>query len=64
MSGATIIPPKETLRDMELRDWFAGQALTGVLEGLEGQADSPEQAAKLVADMSYIIADAMLEARK
>lgn len=50
--------------ELTLRDWFAGQALTGVLEGLEGQADSPEQAAKLVADMTYIIADAMLEARK
>lgn len=50
--------------ELTLRDWFAGQALAGVMNKLEGQPDSPEHAAKLVADMSYIIADAMLAARE
>ena len=41
---------------MSVRDWFAGHALTGILEG--GVADrSPE---KVAAD-AYSFADAMLE---
>lgn len=63
MSGATIIPPKETLRDMELRDWFAGQALSGIIRSLEG-ARSEEEAYKKISMASYLLADAMLEARK
>jgi len=43
-------------RGMTLRDWFAGQALTGQ----ELSQGAPEQ----VANMAYAIADAMLEARQ
>lgn len=44
---------------MSLRDWFAGQALTGILadENHIGSYNS-------LAQFSYQIADAMLEARK
>lgn len=49
---------------MTLRDWFAGQALTGILLapgqlGVEAQND-PEKAAA----WSYVQADAMLAARE
>ena len=42
---------------MTLRDYFAGQVLAGLGAGLSCQ---PEQISKF----SYIIADAMIEARK
>lgn len=44
---------------MTLRDWFAGQYVSGILSG--GAAfDTP----KRIADEAYEIADAMMEARK
>lgn len=44
---------------MSLRDWFAGQALAGML------ADSNVKGQPVViADGAYRLADAMLEARK
>jgi len=47
---------------MSLRDWFAGQAMTGYIawspNGVEDQGD-PRDLAKFV----YSVADAMLEAR-
>jgi len=42
---------------MTLRDWFAGQALVGLLS----RSDVP--LAHAVPDNAYMIADAMLEAR-
>ena len=47
---------------MTLRDWFAGQALTGVLASLPdtGHAVNCDS----LAAFSYSMADAMLEARK
>ena len=53
---------------MSLRDWFAGQALTGGLA--RGKVPSPSQAlegetvAEFWARSSYIVADAMLAARE
>lgn len=44
---------------MSLRDWFAGQALTGLSSGLE---DGTHWAA--IAHDAYCIADAMLHARE
>lgn len=47
---------------MSLRDWFAGQALTGLASGHDntgGWAWTPEN----VATTAYIIADAMLAAK-
>jgi hypothetical protein len=55
-------PVFQMQHDLRLRDWFAGQALTGMHardEYDEGLA-TPQQRAKL----AYIDADAMLEARK
>jgi len=43
---------------MTLRDWFAGQALSGVFGSFDGWGTSD------IAEMSYEIADAMIEARK
>jgi hypothetical protein len=51
---------------MSLRDWFAGQALNAILppasdpESLENLSD----AASIVANMAYIIADAMIFQRE
>ena len=43
---------------MSLRDWFAGQALAGML------ANDSNQSAEGDARVAYLIADAMLAARK
>jgi hypothetical protein len=45
-------------KGMSLRDWFAGQALTGVL------ATSHRESPALLARWSYEIADAMLKERQ
>lgn len=46
---------------MTLRDWFAGQALTGLLAGRsEGVKFTPEEAAS----SAYFVAQAMIEARE
>lgn len=44
---------------MSLRDWFAGQALTGLLP----QPAEPEYGPLHFAKASYAMADAMIEAR-
>jgi hypothetical protein len=48
---------------MSLRDWFAGQALVGMLAS-EGGTDCGFYAPRAAADRAYQMADAMLEARK
>ena len=53
--------------DGSLRDWLAGQALTGLLGGpnapKKSGTESAEQFAVRVAEESYIFANAMLRAR-
>lgn len=49
----------ESTLGMSLRDWFAGQALAGLMAGRE-----PGGSFRDFADDSYSYADAMLEARK
>lgn len=53
---------------MTLRDWFAGQALTGVLKQVTDECERrqswPPDWRNGVASDCYSIADAMLEARK
>ena len=50
---------------MTLRDWFAGQALSQVLEVMRREpAFDPERSLLLAAKGAYIIADALLDARK
>jgi hypothetical protein len=49
---------------MDLRDWFAGQALKGLLAGpnvpKKSKAEAPAQYAARVAEEAYLFADAML----
>lgn len=45
---------------MTLRDWFAGQALTGLLAGRQPNNAYP---AEHIAETSYAMADVMLAAR-
>ena len=45
---------------MTLRDWFAGQALTGLLAGRQPNNTYP---AEHLAETSYAMADVMLAAR-
>lgn len=48
-----------TQEGMTLRDWFAGQWLTGMLAG-GAKFEGPE----MIASEAFAVADAMLEARK
>ena len=52
---------------MDLRDWFAGQALKGLLAGpnapKKSGAESQDQYAIRVAEEAYLFADAMLRAK-
>lgn len=58
---------------MSLRDWFAGQALNGLLSDVDCICGDPEtnkgpqnidEAAKFTAHQAYVMADAMLKARE
>jgi len=49
---------------MSLRDWFAGQALSGHLSSLNPTAEHDTDSATAFARSSYKIADAMLAERK
>jgi len=52
---------KRSQQGMTLRDWFAGQALTGLLAGRsEGVKFTPEEAAA----SAYFVAQAMLVERQ
>lgn len=46
---------------MSLRDWFAGQIMQGLLEGVAW--DVARDNAKRCAEVAYVAADAMLAAR-
>lgn len=46
--------------DMTLRDWFAGQALAGMMASGDYPADGP----RTPVGIAYAIADAMLHARR
>lgn len=49
---------------MSLRDWFAGQALTGLASVPCGLGATEAEVAKSDAERAYAYADAMLAARK
>jgi hypothetical protein len=52
---------------MDLRDWFAGQALKGLLGGVNAPkksgSESPDQYAARVAAEAYLFAEAMIRER-
>jgi hypothetical protein len=53
------------LKDIELRDWFAGQALGGILANShyppQGSGEPFDQFAARVTDSAYRLADAMMK---
>ena len=54
-------------KELQLLDWFAGQALQGLLAGpnapKKSGSESPDQYAVRVAEEAYLFAAAMLKAR-
>lgn len=57
-----FLPQPGAWHGMSLRDWFAGQALIGLLGS--GVAEKREQSSEVVAEIAYRNADAMLAARE
>lgn len=55
--------PDEYNRGLSIRDWFAGQALAGVVVGILAQAERGTSS-DAIADSAYSIADAMIERGK
>lgn len=51
-----------TAAGMELRDWFAGQVAAGIVAN-QRTAGEPGDVARMVAEYSYAIADAMMRVR-
>ena len=66
LSGYGMGPSDGPQGGMSLRDWFAGQALAGLLAGGLGDTIPHDDvtAGQQAADFSYGYADAMLRARK
>ena len=50
-------------RGMSLRDWFAGQALMGVMAAIDGNVEAKPEDYKKAASWSYAVADALLAER-
>lgn len=55
------LPPSDMAADMTLRDWFAGQCLAQVAQTW---AECEPKYATHVAAVAYMLADAMMAARK
>ena len=53
------------MKDLELRDWFAGQALAGILSNVQyppqGSGEPFDQFAARVTDSAYRLAEAMMK---
>lgn len=54
----------QQIAGMNLRDYFAAQALQGVLATINDFGKNKEDVFKTLSVFSYMMADAMLEARK
>lgn len=69
-SGAAFPVPARAHDGMTLRDWFAGQALAGMLANMDrlrivvNYDDDQESADRKVSEQAYVHADAMLAARE
>ncbi len=62
--GGAAFPGTGYGRGMSLRDWFAGQAITGVMAAELPAKTNISGAIKDAAEIAYSIADAMLAERK
>ena len=65
--GGNAFPADETANQndtmgMSLRDYFAGQAMIGIMS-TSGAFDRADRRLDMVANKSYELADAMIEAR-
>jgi|LakMenEpi03Aug12_release.lakeMendotaPanAssembly.Ray.scaffolds.fasta_scaffold5263503_1 hypothetical protein len=49
---------------MTLRDWFAGQAMQGLIASPRGPASGEDATDEWVAKTAYVVADAMLSQRE
>lgn len=56
--------PNPAAQGMSLRDWFAGQALAGMVGGYMSNPDMGGLTPAMIADEAYQYADAMIQARK
>jgi 1,6-anhydro-N-acetylmuramate kinase len=65
-------PVFQMQHDLRLRDWFAGQAMAAMLTGVVGKIGAAQDVHAyatgpcnaVIVDRAYVLADAMLEARK
>lgn len=58
-----ILEPQNPSEGMTLRDWFAGQALPGLVASVITLNDEPDRDKRL-AYLCYLVADAMLAERE
>ena len=64
VTGGPAFPSSGLYPGMTLRDWFAGQALRGLLaDGVSGYGDRSKTTVEELSIAAYQRADAMLEAR-
>jgi|GEM_PF-5513556 len=62
---SSIDEPTMSDTDIKLRDWFAGQAITGFeVDKIKGMPYQQREHVRNVATMAYRMADAMMNARK
>jgi hypothetical protein len=62
--GGVIMPTVAAHPGMTLRDWFAGQAMAGMLANPNATSAEGVPRERAVTSAAYLVADAMLEARK
>jgi hypothetical protein len=64
LTGDFAMPEND---DIELRDWFAGRALEGLLAGVnapkKSKSETAEQYAARCAEEAYLFSDAMMQRR-
>jgi len=53
----------DAMDGMTLRDWFAGQALPGLIQGYATAYGSPTSALQQMVDEAFLMADYMIETR-
>ena len=59
-----LTPGHYSQEGMSLRDWFAGQALAGIVGGYYANPELSGLSPRDHAEESYLIADAMIAARE